>query len=400
MPTTYDTSRIATHFRFSKTRLQETRDLFLAQGGQRQLDCYDTEGKGHLAVIYPDGSIDLRSRFYFQGKRLSIRHGTLSPLFTVEQARLANAAARLQISQGIEPRIARRKGMLFRELFLEHFVPHNYDKRSLKDDVQKYDLRLEARFGEIAINSIQPFDLTSFLRELRDRHGLSPATINRYQALLKAVFRFGLENDFIAKSPAQYLKPLLETNVRSRTLSEEERGRFVSACNTEAGPAGRLLLLLVISGARLGEALGARVEDINLPGKTWFLPMTKAGKADQIFLGTAAVSLLPEIIGDRRSGYLFPGKQASKPMTRPAKAFARICAQAGLENFRIHDLRRTWATIAINNGVPLHTVATALRHASPHITAKRYAFLQDKALIDAHEVVGQLVCNGPVQACT
>jgi integrase len=295
--------------------------------------------------------------------------------------------------------MARRKGILFKELFLEHFVPHNYDKRSLKDDVQKYDLRLKARFGEMAIAFIQPFDLTSFLRDLRVLHKLSPASINRYLALVKATFRFAVQNDFIAKSPAQYLKPLLESNVRSRTLGEDERGRFVAACNEESGQAGRLLLLLVITGARLGEALGAKVTDIDLPGRTWFLPMTKAGKADRIFLSTATVALLREIIGNRRSGFLFLGKEGSKPMTRPAKAFARICARAGIENFRIHDLRRTWATAAINNGVPLHTVATALRHASPHITAKRYAFLQDKELIHAHEVVGQLMCGSFSQAC-
>jgi len=103
------------------------------------------------------------------------------------------------------------------------------------------------------------------------------------------------------------------------------------------------------------------------------------------------VELLREVIGKREAGYLCPVKDPAKPMTRPAKAFERICAIAGIEGFTIHDLRRTWASIAVNAGVPLFTVSKALRHSSPNITAARYAHLQHRALIDANTLVGELV---------
>jgi integrase len=373
--------------------LQETRDCFLAQDGKSQLDCYDTDSKGLIAVIYRDGSINLRSRLPFRGKRLSIPHGTLSQLFTVDQARLANAAARLKIAQGVDPRMLSPKEMLFGEFFTGLFVKQNRAKRSLRDDIQKYNLRLAARFGHLPLSSIRQCDLVEFLHELQDRCGLSPATVNRYLALFKAIFRLAVENDLLSKSPARYIKPLLEKNIRTRALGQSEWLSFVAACKAEAGPSGALLQLLALTGARLGEISAAKVEHVDFSSNSLFLPMSKAGRAANIVLSSAAVAVMREVVGKRRSGYLFPGKDASKPLSRPAKAFARICERAGLENLHIHDLRRTWATTAINNGVPIHTVATALRHASSHMTAKRYAFLHDKALIEAHEVVGRLMCG-------
>jgi integrase len=393
MKTTNDTSRIATHFRFTKARLLETRDRFLTESSKNQLDCYDTDAKGLIAVLYRHGAIDFRSRLQLGAERPSFRHGGLSPLLSVEQARLANAALRLQIAQGVDPRDAQRAGIKFGEFFSAQFVPHNRNKRSLKDDKQKFDLRLNAHFGHLPLASIRQPDLVEFLRKLEDEEKLAPATVNRYLALLKAIFRLAAENDVLPKSPAKYLKPLLERNIRTRTLREEERQMFVAACKAEAGPSGTFLLLLALTGARLGELLSAKVEHVDMSASSLFLPMTKAGKADHIFLSRDAAAILRDVIGKRQSGYLFPGKESSKPMSRPAKAFARICKHAGIENLHIHDLRRSWATTAINNGVPIHTVATALRHASSHMTAKRYAFLQDKALIEAHELVGRLMCR-------
>jgi len=119
--------------------------------------------------------------------------------------------------------------------------------------------------------------------------------------------------------------------------------------------------------------------------------MTKSGKAAHICLSSATTDLLRRVIGTRKAGYLFPGKDPAKPMTRPAKAFERICASAGINGFTIHDLRRNWASSAVNAGISLYTVSKALRHSSPNVTAARYAHLKDQALIDANNSVGALM---------
>jgi hypothetical protein len=105
MQSTNATSQFATHFKFTKARLLEALDRFLAESSKGQLDCYDTEAKGLIAVMYRNGTIDLRSRLQVGHERPSFRHGALSPLLTIETARLQNAALRLQIAKGLDPRI-------------------------------------------------------------------------------------------------------------------------------------------------------------------------------------------------------------------------------------------------------------------------------------------------------
>lgn len=122
----------------------------------------------------------------------------------------------------------------------------------------------------------------------------------------------------------------MERNERKRFLNAQERQAFVSACNEDENRhAAALFMLLLYTGARLGEALDAKLQDVDLNSGTWFLPMTKAGKSAHVHLSDAAVSMLRGVIGTRKSGFLFPGKDPAKAMTRPAKALARISARAG-----------------------------------------------------------------------
>ncbi|NNG22753.1 tyrosine-type recombinase/integrase [Telluria aromaticivorans] len=393
MPPETNANNFSTKFCFTKASLNAALTWFLAYSDKDQLDCYDTKCVGLIAVLYRGGRINFRSRPILHGQRLSLALGDYSPQFTVEQARSACAAIRIQAGQGIDPRSASRNGITFGQLWSDHYYPAVKNrKRSIKDDVQKFERWLSSEFGHMPLAAIKSSNIVAFLDMLREQEELSPATVNRYLALLKAIWRHAVENDLCPKSPAKHIRPLLELNIRTRVLDSAERLAFKAACKGESNrAAASLFMLLFLTAARLGEALGAKVADINLDSGVWYLPMTKSGKAAHICLSSAVVQLLRDVIGNRKNGYLFPGKDPTKPMTRPAKAFERICASAGINAFTIHDLRRTWASIAVNAGVPLFTVSKALRHSSPNVTAARYAHLQDQALIDANNLVGGLV---------
>lgn len=385
----------ATKFRFTKASLYATRSWFLANSAKDQLDCYDTECVGLIAVIYQSGRINFRARPTVHKRRISMSLDDYGIQNTIEHARLKCHAARIQAAQGIDPRAASRVGITFGELCANHYFPAvEKRKRSVKDDHQKVDRWLTRWFGHMPLTAIKSSDNVAFLDMLSDKERLAPATVNRYLALLKAIWRFGVENDLCQKSPVKHIRPLAECNARTRVLTADECSAFMLACTAE-GFAGALFMLLLLTAARLGEGLAAKVEDIDLDGGVWYLPMTKSGKAAYICLSDAAVELLRDVIGDRKAGFLFPGKRAGAAMTRPAKAFERVCAGAGIDTcgaFTIHDLRRTWASLAVNAGVSLFTVSKALRHSSPNVTAARYAHLQDETLINANNVVGALVC--------
>jgi site-specific recombinase XerD len=64
--------------------------------------------------------------------------------------------------------------------------------------------------------------------------------------------------------------------------------------------------------------------------------------------------------------------------------------KAQISNFKIHDLRHSFASMAVNSGATLYVVQHLLGHASPQ-TTQRYAHLQDKTLLAASENIASLM---------
>lgn len=87
---------------------------------------------------------------------------------------------------------------------------------------------------------------------------------------------------------------------------------------------------------------------------------------------------------------MFPGRVQGQPLNNPIKGFKRILAAAGIENLRIHDLRHSFASLAVNAGATLYDVQHLLGHASPQ-TTQRYAHLTDERLRQVSGAVGQVV---------
>jgi len=88
----------------------------------------------------------------------------------------------------------------------------------------------------------------------------------------------------------------------------------------------------------------------------------------------------------RTNKYVFPGKNANTHLSSPKRAFETVKNKSGLRDFRIHDLRHSFASIAVNNGASLYEVQRLLGHSSSTMT-QRYAHLSDKAVKDATDGV-------------
>ena len=94
------------------------------------------------------------------------------------------------------------------------------------------------------------------------------------------------------------------------------------------------------------------------------------------------------------TGYVFPGERGNTQLSRPIKAFKRICRAAGLVNvsYRIHDLRHAWCSAAIFAAVPLEIVSHGVRHSSPVMT-RRYVHPHEESLRNANDQVAKLIAN-------
>lgn len=108
-------------------------------------------------------------------------------------------------------------------------------------------------------------------------------------------------------------------------------------------------------------------------------------------LSSAAVALLMDIKSDRRNDrYVFPGKVPDEPLKEIKRFWDSLCEKANLTDFRIHDLRHTYASILVSAGLSLPVIGALLGHTQPN-TAARYSHLFDDPLREATEKVGTAI---------
>ena len=145
--------------------------------------------------------------------------------------------------------------------------------------------------------------------------------------------------------------------------------------------------LVLFTGARLGEILALRWDQIDWARGLALLPDSKTG-GKAIRLPPPALAVLrrgPQVEGHR---YCLPGRRTGKPLSNPHRPWYRICAAAGLEGLRIHDLRHTFASTAGELGYSLPMIGALLGHQHPATTA-RYTHLVRDPVQEAAQAVGE-----------
>jgi integrase len=262
-------------------------------------------------------------------------------------------------------------------------------KKSFKDDISKFKCHLIPKFGERRLCDITVRDIQLYHAEIRSSH--TSATANRHLALLKAVFRKAIEWNRLTVSPAASTRLFRENSQHQRFLSTGEIGKIYAAMELEQNKtAVAALKLLLLTGTRRQEALRAKWVDVDLERGQWFLPETKSGRGRYVGLSDAAKALLAAQPSRGASQWVFPGRDPQKPLNNPRKALSRILTAAGVDHIRIHDLRHTNASLAINSGASLFEVQNLLGHSTPQVT-QRYAHLTASGLKRVSETIAGVI---------
>jgi integrase len=158
-------------------------------------------------------------------------------------------------------------------------------------------------------------------------------------------------------------------------------------------PAAEAVRMLLLTGARLGEVLGARFEQFE--GDVWVKPpsSTKQKREHRAPLNAPARQLLDRLRRKSSSPWLFPGRGDGHVVDLKSH-WPRICRAANIHGLRIHDLRHSYASQLASAGVGLHVIGGLLGHSSP-ATTYRYAHLFDDPLRQATEKVGAVIIGKP-----
>jgi len=181
---------------------------------------------------------------------------------------------------------------------------------------------------------------------------------------------------------------------RERYLEEAEIERLWQALDEDRDRESvGVILLAMLTGARLSEITKATWSQFDLEAGTWTKPSshTKQKRTHRAPLAPRALAMLQAMREDNpHETMLFPvrGKIGS---VRPA--WERVRTAAGLGDVRFHDLRHSFASLLAGDGASLLMIGKLLGHTQERTTA-RYAHLADKPLRDAVARIGDRVGGG------
>lgn len=241
------------------------------------------------------------------------------------------------------------------------------DKKTHHDDVAK-------------INWLQQFFRGKYLDELtRDviagigelkRKETSPATANRLLALIRSILRrAALDWEWIDKPPV--IKLYREAKRRVRYLSATQASILIQELPQHLAD---MVTFSLATGLRRSNVTKLEWSQVDMQRNVAWIhgDQAKAGKPIHVTLNATAMAVLTSQIGKHpRSVFSYKGKPITQVNT---KAWYKALKRAGIEDFRWHDLRHTWASWLTQNGVPLNVIQEMGAWESAEMV-RRYAHL-------------------------
>jgi len=214
---------------------------------------------------------------------------------------------------------------------------------------------------------------------------VAPATVNRELACLKHMYSKAIEWGLVKSNPAKTVKLLKEPPGRLRYLMPEEVQRLLTFCASHIRP---IVVTAVNTGMRKSEILRLRWSKVDLENKKIIVTNTKNNESRVIPINKTLYQELMTI--PRREGreYVFSAGNGL-PFGDVKKGFTSAVKKAGIEDFRFHDLRHTFGSHLIMQGVDVKTVQQVLGHKDIKMTM-RYSHLSPEYVQDAMERLDKL----------
>jgi integrase len=270
--------------------------------------------------------------------------------------------------------------VLFEDVILHFLKETEKTKRSHLDDLL-HSRQLRQSFAEEDMRVLTPIAVRNHILR-RQEDGVSNATINRELALLSAAInRYNKDLMDNLPNPASGRK-LKEPEARIRWITEAEADRLIEEAekSLRAHYLADFIRLALNTGCRAQEMLGLEWSRVDMERQLIFLEgqHTKTAKRRSVPLNEVAYQALASRLAfcaEHCAGtpWVFCNA-AGERIASVKKSFAHARSQAGITNFRIHDLRHTCAAWLTTAGVPTTEIRDLLGHSSITMTEK-YAHL-------------------------
>lgn len=353
---------------------------------------WDTEVPSFFIRVLPSGTKSFGVFYRDERGRQRRRSIGNAAHLHVAEARKKAMFALSDVSRGydqFEEQKRRRSIHLLKDywkIYLNDHAKPNKAARSVKEDESLWKNRLEPAFGHLPLDEISKADVRRWHKSEKKHF----TAANRALMLLSKVINTAIDDELIEKNPCKGVDHFPEKE-REYVPTKAELQKFYDAVRADHDRgAATMTELLLYTGGRRGEALKAEWKEFDLDKGIWTVPAEhiKNGKRLKISirrkLPPAAVELLRDwqSESDRSTGFVFPSLTDPDKPRHDIKAFwNRVRKRSGLAQFRTHDVRHTFASLALEKGYSLAQIGAELGHRSTK-TTQRYAH-RDLETIDS-----------------
>lgn len=236
---------------------------------------------------------------------------------------------------------------------------------------------LKKYFTGKCLHEITPHMIDVFKQDLSKT--LKPASVNRKLCTFKTMFnKASAWGKFSGSNPVQAIKFFKLNNARIRFLEKDEIVKLLSHCHDHLKG---VVIVALNTGMRKSEILGLKWRDVDIKRHILYLHDTKNGEKREVPINEQVKTVLINTLKNPQSEYVF--NYNGERIVDIKRSYCTAVKKSGIKDFTFHDLRHTFASHLVMNGVDLNTVRELLGHKSLQMTL-RYAHL---SAIHKHKAV-------------
>ena len=278
------------------------------------------------------------------------------------------------------------------------------------------DNHIKPNIGNIPLEKLTTMDLQKFYRKLLTKgrverieskdqpKGLSAKTVRNINQVISSAMDLAVAQKIILNNPTDACELPKVAHKEMQTVAVEQLQAFLQ--EAKATGVYEMYYIELATGLRRGELLGLKWQDIDwkngsikvrrqvarVDGQIVEAPLKTKNSYRAVSISSQAIEVLREQKRKTNDTYVFPSPNGG-PISPDSvnNMLKRVLERAGIPMVRFHDLRHTFATIALQNGVDIKTVSGMLGHFSAGFTLDTYAHVTKAAQKEAAQTMGNVL---------